>query len=175
MGRPPTHQDPFCTVPPGLGRRPETGVCPPPLQRGLQAQDSTPPMDPLAPGRVNRRLLRRTEDKHGPACSQENPITWQDPSPGLPQTTLWRFSRRKGVNKWDLLPCALGILPVTEHRGFRAHLAQAPPFTDEDTELERVRVTQRVCDGAEMRTPIPLLRWSGTVGMENPASGDSGG
>lgn len=41
--------------------------------------------------------------------------------------------------------------------------------------FERVRVTQRVRDGAQMRTPAPLLRWSGTVGLENSASGDSGG
>lgn len=51
-------------------------------------------------------------------------VTWQDPSPGLPQTALLHFSRRKGVNKWDLRPCALGTLPVTEHRSFRVHLSK---------------------------------------------------
>lgn len=36
------------------------------------------------------------------------------PLPRLPRTALMQFPEETGVNKWDILLCTLGMLPVTD-------------------------------------------------------------
>lgn len=46
------------------------------------------------------------------------------------------------VNKWDTLSCGRVYYQaqnIRTGRGFRAQLVQAPHFTDEETEVQRVR------------------------------------
>lgn len=119
-----SHQDPSCTALQGANRR--QGSCthrPPPAEGSVHS---------VSPG--GRSLLRRAEDKCGPACFQEYPGPPGDPSWRPPAGCLGLLfcisPEDKGVNKWDI-QLALWVYDQSQHvragRGFGPQLAQAPP------------------------------------------------
>lgn len=154
LGRSSTPPRPTLHSPPGFGQ--ETG------ERGLapisssssacRPQDSAPPaLTRSSLGKESgihsvsgsREPSEKDEDKCGPAYTQECPgPPDKTRPPGCLGPLFCGPPEERRVNKWDALSCGQVYYQaqnIRTGRGFRAQLVQAPYFTDEETEVKRVK------------------------------------